>query len=204
MPGWWRNVTEMPWAEAGIPEGAEAADTDAPYTRKVALVMFLAVVTSVFFLFFMAYLERMKLADWYPLQEPSILWFNTGLLIAASVAMQMARKTAEGGGGSLRLRVAAAGVLAIAFLLGQWLAWNALQVAGYYATSNPANAFFFLLTGLHGVHLAGGLLVWARTMWRSGRVDEEDRVQRSIALCSLYWHYLLLLWLVLFALMLNT
>jgi cytochrome c oxidase subunit III len=204
MPNWLRNVTEMPWAQPGIPEGSKAAEGDTPYTRKVALGMFLAVVSSVFFLFVVAYLERMELADWYPLAEPTILWVNTVLLIAASVAMQMARKTAAGGKGSVRLRLMMGGVLVVAFLLGQWLAWNALRVGGYYATSNPANAFFYLLTALHAVHLAGGLFVWARTMWRSGQHDQADRVRRSIELCGLYWHYLLLLWLVLFALMLNT
>lgn len=204
MLKWLRNVTEMPWAQPGIPAGSKAPEGDTPYTRKVALLMFLAVVTSVFFLFTMAYLERMELADWYPLEEPPILWLNTVLLIAASVAMQMARRSATDGQGSLQMRLLLAGVLVIAFLVGQWLAWNALRVSGFYATGNPANAFFFLLTALHGVHLAGGLYVWARTLWRS-RVDSEaDRVRSSIELCSVYWHYLLLLWLVLFALMLNT
>ncbi|NND44328.1 MAG: hypothetical protein HKN58_03320 [Xanthomonadales bacterium] len=204
MPGWLRNVTEMPWAQQGIPEGSEAPDIEAPFIRKVALGVFLAVVSSVFFLFFVAYLERMELADWYPLHEPTILWFNTFLLVGASVAMQMARSTARGAEGSLQLRLLMAGVLVIAFLGGQWLAWNALRVGGYYATTNPANAFFFLLTALHAVHLAGGLFVWARTMMRSRQGGAEVRVRRSIELCSLYWHYLLLLWLVLFALMLNT
>lgn len=204
MLKWLRNVTEMPWEQPGIPAGTKAPEGDTPYTRKVALLMFLAVVTSVFFLFAMAYLERMALADWYPLEEPPILWVNTALLIAASVAMQMARKSATDGQGSLQLQLLLAGVLVIAFLVGQWLAWNALRAGGFYATGNPANAFFFLLTALHGVHLAGGLYVWARTLWRSRFDAEADRVRSSIELCSVYWHYLLLLWLVLFALMLNT
>jgi len=199
-----RNVTEMPWAEAGMPEGAKAAEGDSPHTRKVALVMFLAVVTSIFFLFGMAYIERMDLADWQPLKEPTILWVNTAILIAASVAMQMARRSASDGKGSVQLRLLAAGVLVILFLLGQWLAWNVLRVAGYYASTNPANAFFFLFTALHGLHLGGGLYVWARTLWRSRIEAEAGRVRQSIELCSVYWHYLLMLWLVLFALMLNT
>lgn len=199
-----RNVTEMPWAQAGIPEGSKAPEENSPYARKVALVMFLAVVTSIFFLFGMAYIERMELADWQPLEEPTILWVNTVLLIAASVAMQMARKSAIDGKGSVQLRLLAAGVLVILFLLGQWLAWNVLRVAGYYASTNPAYAFFFLLTALHGIHLAGGLYVWARTLWRSRREAEAERVRQSIELCSVYWHYLLMLWLVLFALLLNT
>ena len=192
----------MPWLEPGMPVGSEAPEADSPYTRKVGLIWFLAVVTSVFFLFAMAYLERMKLADWYPLEEPTILWFNSALLIAASVAMQMARRTGVSGVGSLQLRLLMAGVLVIAFLGGQLLAWSALRSGGYYATTNPANAFFYLLTALHALHLAGGLYVWARTLWRSRRDEETDRVRRSIALCSLYWHYLLLVWLLLFALML--
>ena len=83
---------------------------------------------------------------------------NTALLIAGSLAMQMA-SAAMGRGqfGRASAGMLAGGVFAIAFLAGQWLAWRELQAAGYYAAGNPANAFFYVLTGLHGLHLLGGL-----------------------------------------------
>jgi cytochrome c oxidase subunit III len=70
---------------------------------------------------------------------------------------------------------------------------------------NPATAFFYLFTGVHGLHLLGGLVVWARTVARMTRSDVElIDVRLSVELCTVYWHYLLLVWLVLFAVLLST
>jgi len=72
---------------------------------------------------------------------------------------------------------------------------------GYALTDNPANAFFYLLTGLHGLHLVGGLWVWSRTTLRVWRGFE---VTLSVELCTTYWHALLLIWVVLYGLLLTT
>ena len=67
--------------------------------------------------------------------------------------------------------------------------------------ANPANAFFYLLTGVHGLHLVGGLVALGRTadkVWRSFAVNQ---VRSSVQLCAVYWHFLLALWLVLFGLL---
>jgi cytochrome c oxidase subunit 3 len=80
-----------------------------------------------------------------------------------------------------------------------------LQAAGQLITSSPANAFFYFLTGAHAVHIAGGMYVWARATARVvlGNADGAA-TRRSIELCTIYWHFLLLVWLVLFGLLLST
>ena len=88
-------------------------------------------------------------------------------------------------------------------LLTQW-EWQQLNAAGLYVTSNPANAFFYVLTAIHGVHLLGGLWVWGRTTGRVLTGADVERVRMSVELCTVYWHYLLLVWIVLFALLLST
>lgn len=106
-----------------------------------------------------------------------------------------------------RVRVALimAGVFAWAFLAGQLLAWRQLSASGYFVASNPAVAFFYLLTAVHGLHLLGGLLVWGKTVGRLARPGAElIDVRSSVELCTVYWHFLLLVWLVLFAVLLST
>jgi cytochrome c oxidase subunit 3 len=71
-------------------------------------------------------------------------------------------------------------------------------------SSNPANAFFYLLTAVHGLHILGGLYVWARSTAKVWTGASADTVRLSIELCTVYWHYLLLVWLVLFGLLLST
>jgi cytochrome c oxidase subunit 3 len=91
------------------------------------------------------------------------------------------------------------------FIAGQLVAWQQLRDAGYGLTSGPAGAFFYVLTGVHGLHLLGGLGVWLKTVVRMRmRAVELIEMRLSIELCTVYWHYLLLVWLVLFVLLLST
>ena len=64
--------------------------------------------------------------------------------------------------------------------------------------------FFFLLTGVHGLHILGGMYVWARATARTFGGGDEAAVKHSIELCTIYWHFLLVVWLILFGLMLST
>lgn len=172
---------------------------------KLGLFVFIAVVTSLFSLFISAYLMRMNLGDWRPLPEPDLLWLNTGVLVLSSITLQWARVAAKGErSGSVRNALLASGFFAFAFMGGQLLAWQHLIEAGYFAQSNPANAFFYLITGLHALHLLGGLVVWSMTTIKLLGGTEVARLRLSIELCAVYWHFLLVVWVILFGLMLST
>ena len=183
--------------------------------KRVGLWIFLAVVTSLFCLFISAYYMRMgghaahdsvAPGDWKAVRDPSILWFNTVLLIFGSIAMQSARSAvAQSQVQQTRVRLFAAGLLTFAFLIGQWFAWREIRNSELFSPVNPAVAFFYVLTAVHALHLLGGLVVWARTLARSLRKDVElIDVRLSVELTSVYWHYLLLVWLGLFAVLLST
>ncbi len=172
---------------------------------KVGLLSFIAVVTSLFALFLSAYLMRMKLGDWLPLAEPNVLWLNTAILVLASVAFQLTRGAAKRGQPlTVKVGLVVGGACTILFLLGQLVAWQQLNASGYFMTSNPANSFFYLLTALHGLHLLGGMWVWGRTTMRLLTGADARSVRLSVELCTVYWHYLLLVWIGLFALLLST
>jgi cytochrome c oxidase subunit 3 len=172
---------------------------------KLGLFVFLAVVTSLFSLFISAYLMRMNLGDWRPLPDPDLLWLNTGILALSSVGLQWARNAAKGEEPeAVRNALVAGGFFAFAFMGGQLLAWQELLEAGYFAQSNPANGFFYLITGLHAVHLLGGLVVWSKATIKLMGGAKVAQVRLSIELCAVYWHFLLVIWVVLFGLMLST
>lgn len=191
-----------PWVASPV----EEASYQAPFNARpklVALTMFLAVVTSFFALIFSAYSLRMDLGDWVPLTEPQLLWTNTAVLILASIAFQWTRNGATAGTISrLKPGLLVTGVLTAGFLAGQFTAWQQLQASGHYLHSNPSIAFFYMLTGLHALHILGGMYVWARATLKVFAGDSE--VEHSITLCTIYWHFLLLVWLVMFGLMLST
>ena len=213
---WWlliQRLKDKPWTKQGVvPTSQETVTSSAP---KVGLWVFLAVVSSLFGLFASAYMMRVAghggLAIWRPLDEPNILWLNTLVLVLASGAMQVARNRIDADdltGG--RTYFLSAGVLTVVFLAGQMLAWQQARASGNLGPGSPAYAFFVLLTAVHGLHLLGGLFVLGRTTLRIFRgidansVVARSRIRMSVQLCTTYWHWLLLIWLGVFALLLST
>ena len=209
ISGWWliaRQLTAKPWEQAQSQSDDDFAGATLAFApARVALWMFLAVVTSFFALLLAAYGMRMEVGDWRPLAVPGLLWLNTAMLVLSSAAFQWTRVAVRrGDANSVKSGLVAAGVFAFVFLGGQLLAWQHLNGSGEFLVSNVANAFFYLLTGLHGLHLLGGLAVWGRTsarMWHGTPKLAELRL--SIELCAVYWHFLLVVWLLLFSLLLS-
>lgn len=201
---WWlsqQRLMAKPWLEIGPGDLPGTGASSLP-ASKIGLRVFLAVVGCLFALFISAYFMRMDMADWRPLPTPKLLWFNTGVLVLSSVALQGAQSAAQHGRmDGVRAGLLAGGVLAVAFLAGQVLAWQQLSAGGYFLATNPANAFFYLITGMHGLHVLGGLLALARATIKAWRSSAVDQVCLSVELCATYWHFLLLVWLVLFALL---
>jgi cytochrome c oxidase subunit 3 len=202
---WWlsrQRLTAKPWLEVGaIGEVIDTGASSLP-TAMIGLGVFLAVVSSLFALLISAYFMRMQVADWAQMPAPKVLWFNTGVLILSSVALHYAQVAARRGrmkdvGDSL----IAGNLFAFTFLVGQLYAWHQLNAAGYFLAANPANAFFYLLTGLHGLHLLGGLVALVLTAEKVWRGVALAQVRLSVKLCAIYWHFLLLLWLLLFTLL---
>lgn len=198
-----QSFNTQPWVAEVTPD----ADHQAPFNagpKLVALTTLLAVITSFFALILSAYSLRMDLGDWVPLTEPQLLWVNTGALVLASATLQWTRnKAMRRDASSLVPGLLLTGLLTVGFLVGQLIAWQQLTATGHYLTSNPSAAFFYLLTGLHGLHILGGLYVWARATTKAMGGD-NDAVRQSVELCTIYWHFLLLVWLVLFGLMIST
>ncbi len=139
-----RKLTVKPWLEPGLDEQLPNEDGAAAVeilSARIGLRMFLAVLTVFFSLFVVAYFMRMKLPDWQALSEPSLLWFNTATLAAASVLMQLANNAARSGkSGSVRGWLTFSGLVTILFLTGQLIAWQQLIGAGYYFSLFRANA----------------------------------------------------------------
>lgn len=194
----------QPWVAEPVDETANQAPMNAN-AKVVALATLLAVVTSFFALIMSAYGLRMDYGDWVPLNEPQLLWLNTGMLFLASLVLQWTRNgTVSGQVSRLKPGLIVTGLLTFAFLAGQFAAWRMLSASGQYVWSNPANAFFYLMTVAHALHILGGMYVWARATLRVVNGAHPDSVRESVVLCTVYWHFLLIVWLVMFGLLLST
>jgi len=204
---WWllrQTLNTQPWVSEAADNAATGSSLDTS-TKSVALMTFIAVATSVFALFISAYTIRMEEPDWRPVAEPTLLWANTAMLILASIVYHWTRNAAvKGVDGRIKPGLTIAGALTVLFLVGQLVAWRQLMAAGYYAETNVANAFFYLLTAVHALHMLGGLWVWFSSTIKVWTGADSDSVRLSIELCTVYWHFLLLVWIVLFGMLLST
>lgn len=197
------HLTEKPWV---TPEGKVADLRDRGLSslsaKKLALRVFLAVVTVLFMLLIIAYGDRMAYEDWRPTPQLGLLWNNTFVLVLSSIAMQWAQYCVRRGQiDGLRVGLLAGGAFTIVFLVGQVVAWRQLGMMNYFDITNPAIAFFYLITGLHGLHLLGGLVAWSRTVIKVWGDFDAAQVRQSVELCTVYWHFMLLVWLILFGLL---
>jgi cytochrome c oxidase subunit III len=198
-----QTVNVQPWqAQAAGVEITSAAAPRPPI--QTALWVFLGVASSLFVLFVSAYSMRLGLADWAPLPRPRLLTLNTALLVGASLAMQWAVHAGRcGEPAELRRGMAIGGLLTAGFLAGQLAVWMQLRDAGFFVSSSAASAFFYLFTAVHGLHVLGGLVAWARAWKRAWRDADPARVRLAVQLCATYWHFLLAVWVVLYALLVS-
>jgi len=169
---------------------------------------YLMIISTIFFcLFIVTYSDRLVYPDWQKMPEPLMLWLNTFILIISSTIFLNAQIAAKNNQFEIvKKRLIVIGVLALAFLIGQFLVWLQFVNLGYYVSSNPANAYFYVFTALHGLHLLGGLIYWVITIqkvWVQSDIV-VTKVKHTVELCAIYWHFLLAVWIVLFGLMLFT
>ena len=194
------HLTTKPWEATGeLPLLQRHSNQQ---NKRAALKVFLGVVAVVFTLLIVAYAGRMAYEDWRPAPQIRLMWANTLVLFLGSLGLELAQYAVRRGRHKLLLRsLLAAGLCTLLFLMGQAQAWRELGALVYFDVTNPAIAFFYLITGLHGLHLLGGLVVWGQTLARLWRGCAIEKVRHSVELCTLYWHFLLLVWLVLFGLL---
>jgi len=193
--------TSLPWPHV---------DTDTRSAQRDDLVqlgvwMFLATVVMLFAAFTSAYIVRLTGSDWVSIELPWILRVNTAVLVASSLALEGGRFAGRRGKiVSARHGLSAAAGLGLLFLAGQATAWRELAARGVYLPTSPHSSFVYILTGVHGVHVAAGLvlLIYAATrMWNvSARLDRDAATARLITASATFWHFLAVLWLYVFAL----
>ena len=200
-------LTEKPWEKGQIEaDNKHKGQTLNLSKYKVGLRTIMVVSTVLFSLFIVAYSDRMLVSDWRNMPEPWLLWLNTGILVLSSIIFYLTENYSKK---DLYERTKNGlyfiGFLAYAFLIGQLIVWYQLMNTGYYATTNVANAFFYLFTTLHGLHLIGGIYFWGKTTTKFLKKNNDKKdINHQIEICAIYWHFLLAVWIVLFGLMLSS
>jgi len=160
-----------------------------------AIAMSFAALTSALYV-----REGSGYSDWTHISLPRILWLNTLVLILSSVALERARhRVADFMRGNLVSRsvpmtwLNATMGLGLLFVVGQYVAWLQLRSEGLYLPTNPNSSFFYVLTGVHAIHVLGGLGGLMRVMFKFRSAALPLR-RSTMDATSYYWHFMGVLW----------
>ena len=201
-------LTQKPWDPDQVKLDNLHEGTTVNLSRGKFGLRYLMVISTIFFsLFIVTYSDRLVYPDWKSMPEPFMLWLNTLILFITSGFFIRAQKASSSNNfENVKKILIVIGILTVAFLVGQLIVWFQLVEKGYYVSLNPANAYFYVFTALHGLHLLGGLIYWfitIRKVWVPAAVVVL-KAKHTLELCAIYWHFLLAVWIVLFGLMLFT
>jgi len=136
--------------------------------------------------------------DWHHTPLPGVLYFNTLVLLVSSLTLEVARRRIAAYVRGLETQLAEPMqwlaitlFLGLLFVAGQYAAWLHLKSEGLYLATNPSSSFFYVFTGLHAVHVLGGLC---------GLIYIISKLKRSVlrrstfAATAQYWHFMGILW----------
>jgi cytochrome c oxidase subunit III len=163
-------------------------------TSRIGMTFALAGVAMLFIALTSAYVVRHGLdPGWQFIRMPAVLPFNTVVLLASSITIERARRARTPGWLLMTLALGAV------FVAGQFVAWGQLSAAGIYLGTNPHASFFYLLTGLHALHLVGGIAALGYVVVRMRAAVTYPG--RALDVTALYWHFMDGLWVYLFVLL---
>jgi cytochrome c oxidase subunit III len=207
------------WADGGDDFHSRPFDAR---LRRARLGLFVGVVgiVMIFVSFTSAYVVRQGLPtfdsrtnslvhDWIPVPLPKLLLVNTFVLLLSSITVELARRRAVRNAALAQLAsipgvslrgdekiswLALTVTLGLLFLAGQAMAWRELAASGFYISATPSSSFVFLLTGMHGVHLLGGVIA----LLIAGLASLLHRSAQSqlilVDITGWYWHFMAVLW----------
>ncbi|MGE3182294.1 MAG: heme-copper oxidase subunit III [Phycisphaerae bacterium] len=139
---------------------------------------------------------------------PALLFVSTPILILSSITLQWAQRAVRSSKlAQVRDAILLTLVLGAAFLVMQFFAWVQLTRAGIDATPTAANPglgsfCFYLLTTLHAAHVIGGIISLTWVTIRALRMHYTAAHHQGLRTFAAYWHFLDVVWLIMFALIL--
>ena len=170
-----------------------------------AVIVIFGVSTVLFSLVLTGYLYSIPVSqDTEYLLKPNLLWSNTIILLFVAyffnkITNDLQNNKLE----KIKSNLLIVGFLSYLFLFGQILFWFQLMRSGNYVSTNNYFSSFYIFTALHGLHLLGGLFFWGKIFSKIRKLKKEDTIKekKSIDALSLYWTFLLIVWIVFFLIM---
>ena len=190
--GGFRNLVPNDGKLPAVQDYAPVPSKSAIWVAIAAIAMSFAALTSALVV------RQGASTDWHHLTLPPILYWNTLVLLASGVTLEIARRRVAvfmGGPRTFDLNPArwlyVTAFLGVVFVVGQYVAWLQLRSEGLYLATNPNSSFFYLLTAIHALHVLGGLVGLTYVTRKLHRTVLRRSTLDSFAY---YWHFMGILW----------
>ncbi len=173
--------------------------------EKVAKPMLYLAMGSMFMIFAAftsAYIVRQQKGDWMIFDMPQIFYISTAVILLSSVTMNWAVTSAKKNDlANLKRASFITLLLGLGFVICQVLGWSVLfnekiVFAGKF--SNASGSFFYVITGIHLMHLLGGIIALFVVWIKSTQQKYNSENLLGVSLCAIFWHFLDILWILLF------
>ncbi|MFN0015598.1 MAG: heme-copper oxidase subunit III [Saprospiraceae bacterium] len=171
------------------------------HAHKFALWVAIATIIMMFGAFTSAYVVRRAAGNWYEFKLPDIFFMNTLVIVASSVTLHASyRAFLKGAEKPYKSLLAVTFVLGIAFVVLQYMGWNAMTAMGATFTTNPSSSFVYVISGLHAAHVLGGVAALVVAMAHAHLLPFKPTPRRRLRfeLVVHYWHFVDALWVYLF------
>lgn len=173
------------------------------HPKKFALWLFLVTVIMIFAALTSAYIVRQADGNWMVFDLPDLFLVTTAIILVSSGTMHWAylsvkKDNLEAG----KLAISITTILGIIFLIGQYLAWGELVKNNIYLVGNPSGSFVYIISGLHGLHIVGGIIFLLIVLVSIFKLEVHSKNLVKVEMCATYWHFLGGLWLYLFVFLL--
>ncbi|MBK7427881.1 MAG: cytochrome oxidase subunit III [Saprospiraceae bacterium] len=160
------------------------------YLGLASVLMMFAALTS-------AYMVRQAAGNWLEFRLPVQFFYSTAVIIISSVILHLAvRNYGLGKFGIYRILLVLSAVLGLGFVILQYAGWLEMELIGVYLTGNPSGSFVYIISGLHAIHVLGGLTALFISVLVAFMASSKVTVKRKHRLKLLlhYWHFVGALW----------
>jgi cytochrome c oxidase subunit 3 len=194
----------IPPPPSGFDGGSGSSGTPFPVSKAyLATWILLMAVIMLFAGLSSAFIVLRGVPEWQNITVPRLAWANTLVLFASSIAIEFARASVRRNQPTLALQwIGVTGILGFAFLAGQFFVWRQLVNAGVYLATTLHSSFFYLLTGAHALHLAGGLIGLVVVLRKAIANQLTAGNHEPLRVWALYWHFMDVVWIYCFLLLL--
>lgn len=168
--------------------------------KKFILWLFIVSIIMMFAGWTSAYIVAQAEGAYVNIALPTIFTISTGILLASSVSMHLAKQAARKDNFTqLKVYLGVTLVLGIVFLISQWMGFSGLvDLDIYFVGSNPVESFLYVLPFMHGLHIVAGIIFLLVVLYKVVKAKVHSRNMGLMEMCATFWHFLDGLWLYLF------